>query len=243
MTWDKTKPAGGLAPSVGDDAIRANNEALELGLGAEHDFPGSATPGPRRHKFPRGDLAARSALTGMVAGSIFIRSDLMQIDVYDGAAWVAYGAAPAGGIIMWSGSPSAIPAGWALCDGTAGTPDLRGRFIVGYESRTGGSIPAHSDADYNAIGNTTYGEKAHALTTAELASHAHPITDVQHSHTLTSKLGGSGTTLGDAGAPHAIGAGSTDPAYTGLTTTDAAGSGTAHENRPPYYVLAFIMKL
>jgi len=32
---------------------------------------------------------------------------------------------------MWSGAVLDIPEGWALCDGTQGTPDLRNRFIVG----------------------------------------------------------------------------------------------------------------
>lgn len=32
---------------------------------------------------------------------------------------------------MWSGAVNAIPAGWALCNGENGTPDLRNRFIVG----------------------------------------------------------------------------------------------------------------
>ena len=38
---------------------------------------------------------------------------------------------PTGGIIMWSGSTGSIPTGWALCDGSNGTPDLRSRFILG----------------------------------------------------------------------------------------------------------------
>lgn len=38
---------------------------------------------------------------------------------------------PSGGIIMWSGAVNDIPVGWALCDGSNGTPDLRDRFIVG----------------------------------------------------------------------------------------------------------------
>ena len=39
---------------------------------------------------------------------------------------------PAGVIVMWSGTTP--PAGWALCDGAvSGRPDLRGRFIVGYD--------------------------------------------------------------------------------------------------------------
>jgi len=32
---------------------------------------------------------------------------------------------------MWSGDLAAIPAGWQLCDGNNGTPDLRDRFIIG----------------------------------------------------------------------------------------------------------------
>lgn len=40
-------------------------------------------------------------------------------------------------IVAWHGLSSAIPAGWHLCDGTSGTPDLRDQFIVG----GGGSLP------------------------------------------------------------------------------------------------------
>ena len=31
----------------------------------------------------------------------------------------------------WYGSVVSIPSGWHLCDGSVGTPDLRGKFIVG----------------------------------------------------------------------------------------------------------------
>lgn len=37
-------------------------------------------------------------------------------------------------IVLWSGSISAIPQGWALCDGTNGTPDLRKRFVIGADT-------------------------------------------------------------------------------------------------------------
>src|SRR3990167_3705731 len=43
----------------------------------------------------------------------------------------AVGGIPAGVIVLWSGLLANIPSGWALCDGTAGTPDLRDRFVVG----------------------------------------------------------------------------------------------------------------
>lgn len=40
-------------------------------------------------------------------------------------------ALPRGTILLWSGSIVSIPGGFALCDGTLGTPDLRNRFVVG----------------------------------------------------------------------------------------------------------------
>ena len=36
-----------------------------------------------------------------------------------------------GMIMLWSGSIGSIPAGWYLCDGTNGTPNLKDSFIVG----------------------------------------------------------------------------------------------------------------
>ena len=46
-------------------------------------------------------------------------------------------AAPRGLIAMWSGALDALPQGWALCDGTSGTPDLRDKFVVAAGSRYG----------------------------------------------------------------------------------------------------------
>lgn len=34
-------------------------------------------------------------------------------------------------IAIWSGSIASIPAGWVICDGNNGTPDLRNNFVVG----------------------------------------------------------------------------------------------------------------
>jgi hypothetical protein len=53
-------------------------------------------------------------------------------------------AAPRGLISMWSGTVDAIPHGWALCDGANGTPDLRGKFVVGANDRyaLGSSVDA-----------------------------------------------------------------------------------------------------
>lgn len=34
-------------------------------------------------------------------------------------------------IVLWGGAIVDIPAGWALCDGLNGRPDLRDRFVIG----------------------------------------------------------------------------------------------------------------
>lgn len=58
---------------------------------------------------------------------------------------VAISGIPAGTIVMYNGT-SGIPAGWAICDGTEGTPNLTGNFIKASETagETGEFIPASS---------------------------------------------------------------------------------------------------
>jgi hypothetical protein len=43
---------------------------------------------------------------------------------------------PVGGIIMWSGSVASIPSGWALCNGSSGTPDLPPYYALAFIMRT-----------------------------------------------------------------------------------------------------------
>jgi len=141
---------------------------------------------------------------------------------------------PTGIISLWYGAIAAIPAGWALCDGTSGTPDLRDRFVVG----AGGAYAAAA----------TGGEATHTLTTAELPAHSHSITDPGHAHNsqydARTPSGidyiSSGSEIGGMGSPYTY---PTTASTTGITGTNNAGSGAAHENRPPYYALAYIMKL
>jgi microcystin-dependent protein len=174
---------------------------------------------------------------------------LPQGAIDDSEIETGFGLVPSGTIVMWNGT--IIPNGWALCDGTNGTPDLKGMFIVGYDP---------NDTDYNATG-LMGGEKEHALTVSELPSHRHYFSDTTsidgaHSHTyqdLYWEIDYNGYYV-DENDPMS----SDDNGYvtlSGLTSTagahshsvsgytDFEGGDSAHENRPPYYVLAFIMKL
>jgi microcystin-dependent protein len=178
------------------------------------------------------------------------------------------GSVPAGGIIMWSGSVAAVPTGWLLCDGTNGTPDLRGRFIAG----AGGAYAP----------GTTGGADSVTLTTAQTPSHTHTFSETTtsaggHNHIGTTETAGNHThnyrqgaayvnvpvsgsvTFGyvDGGATNnerqTTGAGSHNHTFTTSSvgdhthnvsgTTAATGGGEAHENRPAFYALAYIMKV
>lgn len=63
-----------------------------------------------------------------------------------------------GGIILYWGLLSNLPAGWALCDGANGTPDLRDRFVIGAGGTrapgiTGGATAhIHSNPNTNSAG-------------------------------------------------------------------------------------------
>ena len=58
----------------------------------------------------------------------------------DSLGTASTGTIPIGGIIIWSGSTGSVPGGWRLCNGSNGTPNLSGRFVVGYSA---------SDSDYD----------------------------------------------------------------------------------------------
>lgn len=122
---------------------------------------------------------------------------------------------PVGGIILWSGSTSDIPTKWHLCDGTNGTPDLRGRFVIG----AGGSY------DVGATG----GESEHTLTVDEMPSHKH------NSYIFVSGATGSANYVYTNTANSVTGTNSPWMVNT--------GGSQPHNNLPPYYALCYIMKI
>jgi microcystin-dependent protein len=83
-------------------------------------------------------------------------------------------AIPSGTIWMWYGLSSNVPTGWAICDGTNGTPNLKGRVPVGVDA---------ADTDFDVLGEIG-GAKTVALSIANLASHNH--TQDSHNHTQNS---------------------------------------------------------
>ena len=127
-------------------------------------------------------------------------------------------AVPTGCILIWSGAANAIPSGFVLCNGSNGTPDLRGKFVVGYHDGNG---------DYD-VGDTG-GAETVTLTVAQIPSHKHD-TNIDGQHVIPGG-GGSSYPYGGAGTYASR-----------LFSMDNTGGGQSHENRPPFYALCYIMK-
>lgn len=93
---------------------------------------------------------------------------------------------PSGMIMIWSGSETDIPAGWALCNGQNNTPDLTDKFVLG------------AGNNYN-VGNIG-GASEHMLTIEEMPSHSHSgITEQagSHSHKIGTDKDTTYVTYGD----------------------------------------------
>ena len=163
---------------------------------------------------------------------------------------------PAGSIIPWYGNLANIPDGFALCDGKNGTPDLRDRFLVG----AGDSYKLGDNHDaQNAIGyfrsrsntfyatwNSTYVNLSKSKTLGSAA--ASGVFSVVESGLRSEGNADSNNTefivKFDGSSSHSS---SSDFASERMSYITSFAVGTAaqeaHENRPPYYALYYIMKL
>jgi hypothetical protein len=141
---------------------------------------------------------------------------------------------PAGGILLWSGSIGSIPAGYVLCNGNNGTPDLRDRFIVGAGSTyavnaTGGS------ADAVVVSHT------HGATSTSI------VTDPGHFHGISDGVAdgldpGTGQFSAATGTSSSSTTNTTNITVATTTTNANAGVSATNANLPPYYALCYIMK-
>jgi microcystin-dependent protein len=168
---------------------------------------------------------------------------------------------PRGVIVIWSGAANAIPTGWALCDGTSNTPDLRGRFVLGGIAGTG----------TNSIGNKG-GVSEITLQQFNLPDHNHNVqvkfsnistsSNGSHNHNVWYPSGGQPTNtwtngINNGGGFNRYKTESTDwienaGSHTHTFSLDSTFT-TNNGNQPtksqpipilnPYYALAYIMKL
>jgi microcystin-dependent protein len=203
-------------------------------------------------------LIADSSVTGAAINNLTITTD----DIANNAVTTSkidFGTAlvPLGAILMWSGVTA--PSGYQLCNNSelpfnsplrsptvTKTPDLRDRFIVGA-------------GNGYAVGNTG-GDNSVALGFNNVPKHSHGVINVSdpgnHYHGAYTEWGfdvegnksaarfdvNDGPPFKDIKGD--MGAGSHTHTITIDTAFGNAQGGTdAHENRPPYYALAFIMRV
>ena len=125
-------------------------------------------------------------------------------------------------VIAWDGAISELPEGWALCDGQNGTPDLRGRFILGGT--------ASGEAGGSNVHEHIVCEVAHSHTT-DSGTHRH--IEWRNISYQTSRINPGYASTYDGAHTHTI----------SENSTHDHGGVTEANNIPPYYKLCYIMKL
>ena len=161
------------------------------------------------------------------------------------SSFVGNGTIPIGGIIMWSGADNAVPSNYALCDGSNGTPNLVDRFIVGRGSAyaqgaTGGSADATLVSHSHTINDHTHGFSGSG---SQVHSHTQTgggTNDDGGPNAPGGNSGGTMTNISNATVTISISGNTGNPSDKG---TDIQGSSGTNKNLPPYYAIAYIMRI
>ncbi len=146
---------------------------------------------------------------------------------------------PSGMIMIWTKGVNNIPEGWALCDGTQGTPDLRGKFLLGVTPT--GNIPEVFRTPGQSGGSTK-------ISVGQLPAHTHRHTDilVQENEEYVNRR--TGNTLKNIIPSQSNWWGSSDPGdndneLMGLDDRFTFPTGAGEDYYPPFVTVAYIMKL
>mgnify|MGYP001595345270 CR=1 FL=1 len=182
-------------------------------------------------------------------GRMYYNAGTLGSPVWEGAD------VPVGTINMYAGGVGDVPNGWLLCNGGAVSRTTYAQLFAVLDTEYGvgdGSttfnVPdfvttnkfpraATNDAGRGGTG----GESTHTLTGAESGTsvHGHGTTDPGHVHSYP---GGNGPSMGGAGESPS-GTYNTGSASTGLSINNSSESdaSSAHENKPPYLDVHFII--
>ena len=185
---------------------------------------------------------------GAIPADIFGDSVYAQIEIEDLSTAIKDAApapadVPIGGIIMWSGTKTALDAltNWVMCDDSAaavaaGAPDLRDKFIIGAHSF---SDEGDGKWETNVTGS---GTQSGGHKNAVLLAHEHkaPTWNGVSSGGFESGWTTGGYDYGTQAPPTEKTAIDADG---NITTGDSATQTGDNANLPPYWALAYIMKI
>lgn len=198
-----------------------------------------------------------SSLSGMTNKELLAQVQELQAQI------ASLQPAPTGSIMIWPSNT--IPTGWHLCDGSSmsrtdyaslfstigvtfgsndsssfNLPDMRGLYVAGRGAN-----------GYNAI-NDKGGLNTVQLTVNQMPSHSHSASSGSsgdHYHRWPIYQGTATTSGGENEGAYSQRTTTNDHvtnttgSHTHAITVKSAGGGEAHENRPPYIVLNYIIKL
>ncbi len=130
---------------------------------------------------------------------------------------------PSGMIMIWTKGLNNIPIGWALCDGTQGTPDLRGKFLLG----------VNTDPNTNAVFRTP-GQSGGStkISVGQLPAHTHMYRTIMY-------MGGADVGGGNTGP----GGNWDNPKWNRNFYGGTEPRGDGEDYYPPFVTVAYIMKL
>ena len=191
---------------------------------------------------------ARARASVSATGDLSYNSSNGQFSVSVPSAFVS------GMIILWSGSTGSIPSGFVLCDGNNSTPNLTDRFVVGAGSAYGvGASGGSSSVTLSTSNLPSHNHSISVSGTTSTKSLTGDITKISECYNVAGGATGVFTKKGTGNSP-VTGSSSTSPTagvdfdashdhtFSASGTSGSQGSGSAHENRPPYYALCYIMK-
>jgi len=227
-TWLVNQKGGGTGGFHFDEVNNANGLTERLTISGASGNVGinTTTPGSTLTVNGTASVSGNLAVSGTISGN---------------------GSIPLGGIILWSGSASTVPAGWALCNGQTAygtvTPNLTDRFVIG----AGGSYGA----------GATGGATNVTLNINQIPPHSHSYEDgiyVEHGGNYGGALpnwaypsGGGLDWVQSASGGSVVGSSSTDGDNNCVPwrpmNTANAGGGQPFDNRPAFYALAYIERV
>jgi len=137
------------------------------------------------------------------------------------------GTVPIGAIVIWSGLIQSIPDGWALCDGSNNTPDLRDRFVMGTSTEVG----------------ERGGSRDVTLSVSHLPPHTHNYFSDDQIEGRDTKYGTTTKVASMPGYDANSDLKGNSKVYRTSSTGGSNGAAKSFSILPPYYKFAYIMRV